>query len=258
MTHPVASSANTALGYALRMGDSTLVLSHRLSEWCGKGPALEEDLALANVALDLLGQARLWLQLAAELEGSGRDEDALAYRRTDREFRNVLLVELPNGHYAHTLTRQLYFDVWHSLALGLFARARNPRIADIAAKSQKEVAYHLRRSSDLFIRIGDGTDHSHQLTQAAADALWPYTGELFATDFIDAAIRDEDEHFDMSLLRSDWLRAVEHIFKAATLQVPSENVWMQTGSARGIHTEHLGYLLAEMQVLPRTYPDARW
>lgn len=250
--------ADAALAYALRMGDSTLVLSHRLSEWCGRGPALEEDLALANVALDLLGQARLWLSLAGELEGNGRDEDTLAYHRTDREFRNVLLVEVPNGNYAHTLMRQLYFDLWHSLVLGLLTRAHNPRIAEIAAKSQKEVAYHLRRSTDLIVRIGDGTDKSHRLTQAAADALWLYTGELFAGDFIDLPLSNSEDVIDLSSLRGEWLHTIEHIFTLATLELPSPDAWMQKGSAQGIHTEHLSYLLAEMQVLPRTYPGAKW
>ncbi len=240
------------------MGDSALILSHRLSEWCGKGPALEEDLALANVALDLLGQARLWLTLAGELEGAGRDEDALAYRRTDREFRNVLLVELPNGNYAHTLIRQLYFDVWHSLALGLLSRSPNTRIAEIASKAQKEVAYHLRRSSDLILRLGDGTELSHKLTQAAADALWPYTGELFAPDFLPASLAISEDAFDTTALRQDWLNTIQHVFQAATLRIPSGDIWMHKGSSQGLHTEHLSYLLAEMQVLPRTYPDARW
>lgn len=247
----IPNSHAAAFSCALRLGDSTLILSHRLSEWCGKGPALEEDLALANVALDLLGQARLWLTLAGELEGAGRDEDTLAYRRTDREFRNFLLVELPNGNYAHTLMRQLYFDLWHSLALGVLAQSSNPRLAEIAAKSQKEVAYHLRRSSDLIVRLGDGTEHSHHLTQAAADALWPYTGELFTSSPTATLC-------DFAPLRDDWLKAVAHVFERATLRVPPADTWMHNGSAQGIHTEHLGYLLAEMQVLPRTYPDATW
>lgn len=258
MTPSTAIRPSATLACALRMGDTTLVLSHRLSEWCGKGPALEEDLALANVALDLLGQARLWLSLAGELEGLGRDEDALAFQRSDREFRNVLLAELPKGNYAHTLVRQLYFDVWHALALGLLSRSPDPRIAEIAAKSQKEVAYHLRRSSDLVIRIGDGTEESHRLTQAAADALWPYTGELFASDFFGGVDASMHADFDVTTLRGDWLAAIAHVFEKATLRLPAADAWMHKGGAEGIHTEHLSYLLAEMQVLPRTYPGARW
>lgn len=253
-----AAQGSPAFAYALRFGDTALILSHRLSEWCGKGPALEEDVALANVALDLLGQARLWLSLAGELEGEGRDEDALAYHRTDREFRNVLLVEQPNGDYAHTLVRQLYFDLWHSLALGVVARSPDRRFAEIAAKAQKEVAYHLRRSSDLIIRLGDGTEESHRRTQAAADALWPYTGELFDTGFANAAPSTDLLHVDFGALREDWLHSLGHIFQTATLRVPPPDAWMHKGGAQGIHTEHLGYLLAEMQVLPRTFPGARW
>ena len=181
----LATTQTAAFAYALRFGDTALILSHRLSEWCGKGPSPEEDLALTNVALDLLGQARHWLSLAAELEGAGRDENVLAYLRSEREFRNMLLVELPNGDYAHTLVRQFYFDLWHSLALGVLAQARDLRFAGIAGKAQKEVAYHLRRSSDLVVRMGDGTEQSHRRTQAAVDALWPYTGEFFAPDFIE-------------------------------------------------------------------------
>lgn len=247
-----------ALATALRFGDTTLILSHRLSAWCGKGPALEEDLALANTALDLLGQARLWLSLAGELEGRGRDEDALAYHRTDREFRNVLLVEQPNGDYAQTLVRQLYFDLWHSLALGLLAQGSDGRLAAIAAKAQKEVAYHLRRSSDLVIRLGDGTAESHCRTQGAAKGLWAYTGELFAPDFLDISKGDSQSLLSFSSVRQDWINTLSHIFQTATLRVPPADAWMHTGSARGVHTEHLSYLLAEMQVLPRTYPGARW
>ncbi len=253
-----ATPQTAAFAHALRFGDTALILSHRLSELCGKGPSIEEDLALANVALDLLGQARHWLSLAGELEGAGRDEDALAYRRTDREFRNLLLVEQPNGDYAHTLVRQLYFDLWHSLALGLVTRARDQRFVGIAAKAQKEVAYHLRRSSDLVIRLGDGTEESHHRTQAAVDTLWAYTGELFAANFIDSAATELEEHFDFAALREEWLRRLGHIVQAATLRLPSPEAYMHQGSARGMHTEHLGYLLAEMQVLPRTYPGARW
>lgn len=251
-----------AFATALRFGDTTLILSHRLSEWCGKGPALEEDLALANTALDLLGQARLWLSLAGELEGLGRDEDALAYHRTDREYRNLLLVELPNGDYAHTLMRQLFFDLWHSLALGTLTQSPEPRIADISAKAQKEVAYHLRRSADLIIRLGDGTPESHRRTQAAADTLWPYTSELFAHDFLGLSTPDPQTNSQQTLsfatLREPWLTSLSHIFQTAKLRVPPADAWMHRGSPQGIHTEHLSYLLAEMQVLPRTYPNARW
>ena len=244
--------------YLVRFGDTALILSHRMSEWCGKGPALEEDMALANTALDLLGQARLWLSYAAEIESAGRDEDALAYLRGDREYRNFLLVELPNGNYADTIVREFLFDAWHALALSQLSRSSDPRIAEIAVKSLKEVTYHLRRSADLVVRMGDGTEQSHSYTQKAADALWPYTGEMFQGDAIDAGMTESGEGFDPSLLRTEWLNYVRQVFSVATLTMPAAGTWMQKGGKQGIHSEHLGYLLAEMQVLPRAYPGAKW
>jgi ring-1,2-phenylacetyl-CoA epoxidase subunit PaaC len=243
--------------YLTRFGDTALVLSQRLAELCGKGPALEEDMALANTALDLLGQARLWLTYAGEVEAAGRDEDALAYLRTDREFHNFLLVEQPNDNYAQVLMRQFYFDVWHNLALHRLEASADPRIAEIAAKSRKEAAYHLRRSSDLIVRLGDGTEQSHRLMQDAADALWPFTGELLTGDFVDAALAAGDG-FDPAELGGEWHRYVGEIFDAATLRIPSKSAWMHKGGTQGVHTEHLSYLLAEMQVLHREHPGAVW
>lgn len=244
--------------YLTRLGDTALILSQRMSEWCGKGPALEEDMALANTALDLLGQSRLWLSYAGEIERAGRDEDALAYLRGDREFRNFLLVELPNGNYADTMTREFYFDAWHALALAALTRSTDPRIAEIAVKSQKEVTYHLRRSSDLVVRMGDGTEQSHDLIQAAVNALWPYTGELFQSDAVDADMVESGEGFDPALLKPEWQNYVAQVFSVATLAVPEAGAWMQKGGKQGIHSEHLGYLLAEMQVLQRANPGAKW
>lgn len=244
--------------YLTRFGDSTLILSQRLSELCGKGPALEEDMALANTALDLLGQARMWLAYAGEIEGAGRGEDALAYLRGDREFRNFLLVEQPNGSYAHVLMRQFYFDAWHNLALARLERSTDPRIAEIAAKSRKEAAYHLRRSSGLLVRLGAGTSESHARMQAAADSLWPYTGELFSADFVDAAMAEAGIGFDPASLEDEWRCYVCQVFGSATLQVPPADAWMHKGGKLGLHTEHLSYLLAEMQALHREYPGAAW
>ena len=170
------------LNYLLRLGDNALILSQQLSQWCGKGPALEEDMALTNVALDLLGQTRLWYEYAAELEGAGRDEDKLAYLRDAHDFKNCLLLEQPNGNYADTLVRQFYFDTWHYFLIDGLTRSSDARIAAIAEKSLKEVTYHLRRSGDLMVRLGDGTEISHARTQAAVDALWMYSGEVFAYD----------------------------------------------------------------------------
>lgn len=242
----------------LRLGDNALILSQRLGEWCGKGPALEEDMALTNVALDLLGQARLWLGYAAERRGGGADEDSLAFHRDAPEFLNLLLVEQPNGSYADTLVRQFLFDAWHAMALRELGRSSDPRIAGIAQKAAKEVAYHLRRSSDLVVRLGDGTPRSHDLVQGALDDLWRFTGEMFEADAIDAAAVAAGAGFDPSALRTEWLDYVREVLAAGTLRMPPADAWMQKGGRRGVHSEHLSRLLAEMQVLQRTHPGAKW
>lgn len=244
--------------YLLRLGDTALVLSQRLTEWVGKGPALEEDMALANTALDLIGQARLWLSYAGEVEGAGRDEDALAFRRDAHDFRNLLLVEQPNGSYADTLMRQFLFDVWHGLLLDTLARSADDRIAAIADKARKEVAYHLRRSVDLVIRLGDGTDESHRRMQDALDALWMFTGEMFTADAIDEVLQAQGVVDGVQSLREPWLQQVGAVLDEATLTMPPADAWMQKGGKQGRHGEHLGYLLAEMQFLQRAYPGAQW
>lgn len=248
----------TKFAYLTRLGDTTLVLSQRLSELCGKGPALEEDMALTNTALDLLGQARLWLSYAGEVEGNGRDEDALAFLRNDREFSNLLLVEQPNGNYARVIVRQFFFDAWHSLMLQHLSGSSDPRIGEIASKAQKEVTYHLRRSSDLVVRMGDGTALSHEYAQESVLTLWPFTGEMFAGDAIDAEMTATREGVDPAALKPEWSTFVEALLTLATLEIPSSSTWMQKGGKQGRHSEHLGFLLAEMQVLPRTYPGATW
>lgn len=244
--------------YVLRLADNALILSQRLGEWCGKGPALEEDMALTNVALDLLGQARMWLSYAAELQGGDADEDSLAYHRDAPEFRNLLLVEQPNGNYADTLVRQFFFDAWHALALRELSRSGDARIAEIAQKAAKEVAYHLRRSSDLVVRLGDGTQRSHDRVQAAVDKLWCFTGEMFASDAIDAAVSAAGVGFDSAALRKEWLDYVGEVLDAGTLRRPPADAWMQKGGKQGVHSEHLSPMLAQMQVLQRTHPGARW
>lgn len=249
-------AASDFFEYCLRFGDTDLILSQRLGEWCGHGPVLEEDLALANVALDLLGQARLWLSLAAEVEGKGRDEDGLAFLRDAGQFRNLLLAEQPNGDYAHTMVRQFYFDVWHGLVLAALAESSDARIAAIAAKAGKEVAYHLRRSREWMVRLGDGTEESHQRMQTAAVALWPYTGELFAMDAVDTGM-SRAGGCDLEKLHPAWRGEVEATFARATLSMPEEG-WMQRGGKQGVHGEKLGLLLAEMQFLQRAYPGAQW
>jgi ring-1,2-phenylacetyl-CoA epoxidase subunit PaaC len=251
-------AANEKFDYLLRLGDSTLILSQRLAEWCGRAPALEEDIALANVALDLIGQARLWLACAAEVEGEGRTEDQLAFLRDAHDFRNLLLVEQPNGNYADTIVRQFFFDAWQYPLLQALTASSDQRIAGIAAKAVKEVAYHLRRSGDLVIRMGDGTAESHDKTQAAADKLWMYTGEMFERDGVDEAMAAQGVTGNAGALRETWLAHVREVFAGATLIVPAPDAWMQTGGRRGRHTENLGYILAEMQFLQRAYPGAQW
>ncbi len=218
---------------------------------------LEEDIAVTNVALDLLGQARFWLSYAGEVEGAGRDEDQLAFLREAGEFRNALLVEQPNGDYGETMARQFYFDAWHYFVLRELCDSRDPRIAEIAEKALKEVTYHLERSTDWIIRLGDGTDESHQRMQSAVDDLWMYTGELFEMDALDKEMLARGIGADLAALRHPWLQRVEKTFTEATLTLPGGN-WMQRGGKQGIHTEKLGFLLAEMQFLQRAYPGAQW
>lgn len=242
----------------LRLGDNALVLSQRLCEWVGKGPALEEDMALANTALDLIGQARLWLGYAGELEGAGRGEDQLAFGRDAHEFRNLLIVERPNGGYADTLMRQYLFDSWHLLQLQALCGSADDRIAGIAAKAKKEVTYHLRRSADLVVRLGDGTEHSHELMQQALDELWPYTGEMFTVDAVDEVMQAQGVAGSVAELREPWLAQLRRTLAAATLRMPDPDAWMHRGGLQGRHSEHMGYLIAEMQFLQRAYPGQQW
>jgi ring-1,2-phenylacetyl-CoA epoxidase subunit PaaC len=243
--------------YLLRLGDNALILGHRLSEWCGHSPALEEDLALSNVALDLIGQTQLWLSLAGEVEGKGRDADKLAYLRDARDFRNVLLVEQPNTDFAVTMARQFYFDAWHYLLLRELTSSKDPRIAEIAAKGLKEVTYHLERSRDWILRLGDGTEESRRRMQTAMDDLWMYTGELFESDEIDQAIAQEGLGPDLAPLHEPWLGLIRATAEEATLTLPQPG-WAQKGGKRGIHSEHLGFILADLQFLQRAYPNATW
>jgi ring-1,2-phenylacetyl-CoA epoxidase subunit PaaC len=243
--------------YLMRLGDNCLILGHRLSEWCGHGPVLEEDLALSNIALDLIGQTKLWLGLAGEIEGKGRDADKLAYLRDARDFRNLLLVEQKNGDFGVTMTRQFFFDTWHYLLLRELEKSKDPRVAEIAQKAIKEVAYHLERSRDWVIRLGDGTEESHRRVQKAVDLLWVYTGEMFEMDEVDRALLASGVGVDLAALREPWLEHVGATLEEATLEQPKSG-WMQRGGKRGLHSEHLGYLLAEMQFLQRAYPGATW
>jgi ring-1,2-phenylacetyl-CoA epoxidase subunit PaaC len=240
-----------------RLGDSTLVLGHRVSEWCGHAPVLEEDIALANVALDLIGQTQLWLGLAAEVEGKGRDADALAFRRDVWDFRNLLLVERPNGDFGHTLMRQFLFDAWHQPMLKALEGSSDPRIAAIAAKAGREVAYHLERSADLVIRLGDGTAESHARMQTALDRLWPYTGEMMMSDDTDRALAEAGIMPAPDSIRPQWDALVAEVLSEATLKAPNQT-FMHKGGKQGTHSEHLGHMLATMQWLQRAYPDSTW
>lgn len=248
---------NAKFEYLLRLGDNALVLGQRLAEWLGHAPVLEEDIASANISLDLVGQARLWLTFAGVVEGAGRDEDTLAYHREQQDFRNFTLLELPNGDYAVTIVRRFLFDAWHTLMLGALSRSRDADIAAIAAKSRKEAEYHRRHSADWLVRLGDGSGESHVRTQAALDVLWRYTAEFFEQDGVDREMAASGEGVAAASLRDAWLNDVGLVFDAATLKIPAPAKYVSRGK-QGEHSEHLSYLLVEMQVLPRTHPEASW
>jgi ring-1,2-phenylacetyl-CoA epoxidase subunit PaaC len=239
----------------LRRADDALVLGHRLSEWCGHAPVLEEDIALANLALDLIGQARTLYALAAEAEGAGHDEDHFAYLRRERDYRNLLLLEQPNGDFAMTIARQFLFSAFIDPWWRATARSTEPRLAAIAAKAEKESAYHVRHSAEWLIRLGDGTEESHRRAQDALEMLWPYTGEIFEPE--DAALVAAGVCADPPSLREAWNITIDEVFSQATLRRPSDG-WMQSGGREGRHSEHLGHLLTELQYLQRTYPGATW
>jgi ring-1,2-phenylacetyl-CoA epoxidase subunit PaaC len=243
--------------YLLRLGDNALVLGQRMSGWVAHAPVMEEDVAMANVALDLIGQARLWLEYAGEIEGRGRDADALAFHRDSGDFRNALLVEQPNGNFADTIVRGYYYDAFAYLQLQALARSSDRRVAEIAAKAFKETAYHLHRSEDWLARLGDGTELSHERAARAVDALWRFTGELFLCDAVDAENTARGAGVDPSTLQEAWRTRIEQGLSRATLTAPADE-WMQRGGKQGLHTEALSYLLAEMQVLPRSHPEAVW
>lgn len=246
-----------AFAYVVRLGDDRLVLGHRVSEWCGHGPILEEDIALANVALDLIGEATLLLKLAGQLEGAGRNEDALAYFRDVLDYRNALLVELPIGDFAFTIVRQLLFSVFSLLQMDALQRSTNAELAGIAAKAVKEARYHVRHAGQWVVTLGDGTDESHARAQQAVDDLWRYTGELFLADAIDREAVASGLGVDPSTLADPWREQIEDVLRRATLTIPNV-AYMQRGGREGRHTEHLGHMLAEMQIVARSHPGATW
>jgi ring-1,2-phenylacetyl-CoA epoxidase subunit PaaC len=243
--------------YLLRLGDDRLVLGHRLSEWCGHAPILEEDIALANIALDLIGQANLLLTLAAEVEGKGRDADALAYLRDGGEYRNALLVELPKGDFALTIARQFFFSVFALLQAEALQQSANKDLAGIAAKMAKESRYHVRHSGDWMLKLGDGTEEAHERLQAAVDELWRYTGELFLSDEVEQRLVKSKFAADAASLDGKWKEQIGDVLSRSRVSTPQVK-WMQRGGRSGKHTEHLSHMLAEMQVLQRTHPGAQW
>ncbi len=246
-----------AVLYALRRADDALVLGHRLSEWTGSAPMLEEELALANIGLDLIGQARALYAHAGACEGAGHDEDGLAYLRDAPQYRNLLLVEQPNGDFAVTMVRQLFYSAFADPYWRAMMGSADPVLAAIAAKSEKESAYHLRHASEWVIRLGDGTAESHARAQAAVDGLWPFTGEMFECDAGEEGLIAAGDAIDPRGLRAGWQATLDSVLTRATL-VRSTGSWMQRGGRVGKHSEHLGHLLAEMQHLARTFPGATW
>lgn len=248
---------STTLEYTTRLGDDSSVLGHRISEWVSRGPFLEEDIAYANVALDYVGRARMFYGYAAELANDGRTEDDFAYMRDDRQYRNLLLMEMPRGDFAYSQVRQLFVDVYYSLLLPQLMDSKDDTLAAIAAKAIKETRYHLRRSRDWVLRLGDGTEESHRRTQKAVDSLWGYTHEMFEMDETERFLADNGIGVDTTKLRDEWLKQVSTILTEATLEVP-EDGWAVRGGRIGYHTENLGHLLTEMQFVHRSYPGCQW
>jgi ring-1,2-phenylacetyl-CoA epoxidase subunit PaaC len=243
--------------YVLSLADDALVLGHRLSQWSGHAPMLEEDIALSNLALDLVGQARLFYGYAGAIEDKGRDEDQLAYLRDEHAYSNVLLVEQPNGDFAATMVRQLLYAAFVHPYFQALAASRDPRLAEIAAKAVKEMAYHVRHAAEWVIRLGDGTQESHARAAAALDELWMYTGELFEMEEGERALQAAGFAVDRDTIRPQWEATIKAVLVEATLPRPADG-WMQTGGRAGRHSEHLGPMLAEMQVLHRAHPAATW
>jgi ring-1,2-phenylacetyl-CoA epoxidase subunit PaaC len=243
--------------YTLRRADDALVLGHRLSEWCGHAPMLEEDMALANMGLDLLGQARELYSYAGEVEGGGNDEDKFAYLRDVRQYRNVLLVEQPNGDFARTMVRQFFYAAFADLYWRAMMKSKDATLAAIAAKSEKESAYHVRHCSEWVVRLGDGTEESHHRAQTAIDDLWAFTGEMFEADDSERDLIDAGIAIETAALRGGWLKTVSDVASEATLALPRSG-WMQRGGRSGRHSEHLGHLLSELQSMQRTFPGVTW
>lgn len=248
---------NNLFEYTLRIADNALILGHRLSEWCGHGPFLEQDMAMTNIALDLIGQARSLYQYAAEIQNQGKTEDDIAFLRDVFDFKNVLLVEQPNGDFAHTIARQFFFSAFQLPFYQKLAHSKDEILRGVAMKAVKEVAYHLRWSSEWVIRLGDGTDESHQRMQTAIDTLWTYSGENLIADSLDNWAFTEGVGVDLDSIKNTFDETINAVLAEATLTKPN-NDFMQKGGKQGRHTEYLGYILAEMQFMQRAYPNMTW
>ncbi len=251
------TSEQALTAYVLRLGDNALILGQRMLELVAASPELEEELANANFALDYIGQARMFYSYAAEREGKGRSEDDMAFLRPENEFKNLLLVEQPSAHFGDAIVRQLLFDVYYLALLEALARCSDKRLAEIAVRAEKEVRYHLRHASQWLIRLGDGTEVSHARVQQSLLDLWRYTGEMFDADDLDESMTSSFNGPDLTAIAIEWREKLAEILAEATLTLPEEGV-MASGGKQGRHTEHFGYLIAQMQILPRTYPGATW
>jgi ring-1,2-phenylacetyl-CoA epoxidase subunit PaaC len=245
------------LNYVLRLGDDSLILGQRLAEWCGHGPILEEDIALTNISLDLIGQATSLLNYAGELEGKGRKGDDFAFLRLEKEYVNCLLVEQVNGHFGNTVLRQFFFDVFRKNLFESLQNSSDKHLAAIAEKSLKETKYHLKHSSEWVIRLGDGTEESHLKMQESLNTLWRYTDELFYEDEVDTYLKEQISVPDLSQLKNSWKEYVDNILKQANLIIPTNN-WQFQGGRVGRHSEQMGFILAELQYMQRTYPNMEW
>lgn len=257
MTNILENQKQLLFEYCLQLGDNSLILAQRLGEWCGHGPILEVDIAMTNIALDLLGQTRSYFQYAAEVEGKGRDEDKLAFMREEREYKNALLLEQPNEDFAYTIARQFFFDTFHLLFLEKMVDSADEQLAAIAAKSLKEVKYHFRFSGDWMRRLGDGTEESHQKIQQAVDDLWIFTGEFFKPTELEEKMAAAGIGVDVSSLKAGFDYHLQEVFEDAKLTIPDYEP-TQYGGKEGRHSEYLGHLLTDLQYMQRTYPNMTW
>ncbi len=248
---------NSLFEYLIRLGDDSLILGHRLSEWCGHGPVLEEDIAMTNISLDLIGQTTSIFEYAGKVEGKGRSEDDIAFLRYQKDYKNLLLVERPNGDFGVTMMRQFLFDAFRKPLFERLVNASDAQLSAIAAKSLKETIYHLRHSSEWIIRLGDGTEESHQRIQDALDELWKYTAEMFVEDEVDESLLADGILPSMKGLKEEWMATVNSVLEQATLTIPTNN-WEQHGGRNGKHSEHLGFILTELQYMQRAYPGMEW